>query len=121
MKLPNAEKAVVPQSKVLDYLLSEEHPQGRYKAVFFNQLGFERAKWQTLASALKGHAKQHDVSGLDEARFGTSYVIDGTIDCPIGVRAVIRTVWFIEDGGETPRLVTAYPFGRSTTDAEGTR
>ena len=113
MKLPNADKAVVSQRKVLDYLLAEEHPQGRYKAAFFYQLGFERDGWQVLASTIKEHAQRYEVSELEESPFGTRYAIDGTIDCPIGIRAVIRTVWFIDHGGDTPRLVTSYPSRRS--------
>ena len=35
MKLPRAEHAVVEDAKVRDYLLSREHPVGRFKAAFF--------------------------------------------------------------------------------------
>ncbi len=38
--LPNAERAVVSERKVVDYLLSETHPDGRGKARFFSGARF---------------------------------------------------------------------------------
>jgi hypothetical protein len=38
--LPNADRAIVPEAKVRDYLLSNAHPVGRFKAVFFIALGY---------------------------------------------------------------------------------
>jgi hypothetical protein len=35
MKLPGADHAIVDGAKARDYLLSPEHPVGRFKAVFF--------------------------------------------------------------------------------------
>ena len=37
MKVPQAELAVVDPAKVRDYLLSPEHPVGRFKATFFGE------------------------------------------------------------------------------------
>ena len=45
MVLPQAEHAVVDAAKVRDYLLSHEHPVGRFKAVFFETLGYSQADW----------------------------------------------------------------------------
>jgi hypothetical protein len=38
--LPNADRAVIEDAKVRDYLLSATHPIGRFKSVFFVALGF---------------------------------------------------------------------------------
>jgi hypothetical protein len=38
MKIPNAEQVVVPRAKVVDYLLSDTHRDGRHKAVFYRRL-----------------------------------------------------------------------------------
>ena len=38
MKLPHGADAEVPLAKVSDYLLSAEHPVGRFKARFFASL-----------------------------------------------------------------------------------
>lgn len=57
VKLPNAELAVIDAAKVRDYLLSESHPVGRFKAAFFKGLGFRADRWQDLESALRTHSK----------------------------------------------------------------
>jgi len=38
MRLPNADRARVEQSKIVEYLLNREHPDGGSKARFFNGL-----------------------------------------------------------------------------------
>jgi hypothetical protein len=38
--LPNADRAIVDDAKVREYLLSPSHPIGRFKSVFFAGLGF---------------------------------------------------------------------------------
>jgi hypothetical protein len=113
MKLPNAERASVPAQKITGYLLSSSHRDGRGKAEYFSHFGFSVNAWQGLAKALQQHAVDHEVSKVEDSPFGTRYVIEGMILTPDGRNAVIRSVWFIETGAETPRFVTAYPLGRS--------
>jgi hypothetical protein len=43
VKVPGAEHAIVDAAKVRDYLLSHEHPVGRFKAVFFEAFDYTRA------------------------------------------------------------------------------
>ena len=43
------------------------------------------------------------------SQFGTRFVIDGRFGCPDGGDALLRSVWFIEADGVSPRLVTAHP------------
>lgn len=50
MRLPAAQLAIVEPAKIRDYLLSPEHPVGRYKASFFNALGGTRGR---IGSGLK--------------------------------------------------------------------
>ena len=109
MKLPHAAEAVVPQGKIADYLLSFEHPAGRFKASFFARFGFTGASWQTLARALTRHAEEHEIAESDDTAFGTRYAVDGALDAPDGRRPWVRVVWFVERGATAPRLVTAYP------------
>lgn len=109
VKLPNAERAFIPQRKVTDHLLSTTHPAGRSKAAFFARFGFTRAVWESLADALWRHARDNDVAVTEETPFGTSYAVDGPLTAPDGRTPRIRSVWFIETGEAIPRLVTAYP------------
>ncbi len=118
MKLPNAERAVVPGNKVTRYLLSATHPQGRHKATFFKRHGFSTNSWHELAASLVRHAAEHDVAGVDRSPFGTRYIIEGDLGSPDGRRPTVRSVWFIESGETTPRLVTAYPLERKAPWSE---
>lgn len=52
MKLPNANSAIVDEAKVRDYLLSPEHPVGRFKARVFVAVGYRRQAWQRLRDDL---------------------------------------------------------------------
>ncbi len=109
MKLPGIERAVVPRRKVVDYLLSTTHPEGRGKATFFRRFGFSLEAWDLLSEALRRHAAKHEVAREELSPFGTRYIIEGTIETPKGRTPHIRSVWFVEQDDDVPRLVTAYP------------
>jgi hypothetical protein len=61
---------------------------------------------------LRQHAGDHEVAKVESSPFGTRYVVDGALAAPDGRAPVIRSVWFLETGQETPRFVTAYPLER---------
>jgi uncharacterized protein DUF6883 len=116
MKVPNVEWAVVTQEKVIDYLLSDTHRDGRHKAAFFKRFGYTIQEWERLASALREHAVEHDVTRVDGSPYGQRYVIEGSIRSPVGRHPFIRSIWFIEAGEDRPRFVTAYPLRRQGND-----
>lgn len=108
MKIPGAERAIVDEVKVRDYLLSPEHRVGSAKARFFAQLGFDHRTWVTLRDELHRFAQQEaQVSGA--TRLGQKYVVLGTIQGPSGRGAAIVVVWIVRHGEDFPRFVTAYP------------
>lgn len=109
MLLPNGKDAVVEQEKVVGYLLNATHPDGAAKAEFFLRFGFDPDDWIALATALKRHAVSSDVVKTVENVYGTRYSVDGPLETPDGRCPRVRTVWIIERGGRTPRLITAHP------------
>lgn len=119
-RVPNHEQAVVPRAKIVSYLLSSTHRDGRSKARFFTRFGFTARAWRVLAAALLRHVTEHPATRIDQTPFGTRYVIEGILWAPDGRTPTIRSIWFIERGGETPRFVTAYPIRRTRND-QGTR
>lgn len=116
MKLPNHELAMVPQAKMVDYLLSDTHRDGWHKAAFFRRFGFTVAEWGRLAQALQEHAAEHEVTRVEASPYGQRCVIEGIIRSPDGRNPLIRAVWFVEKGEAAPRFVTAYPLRRDTND-----
>ncbi len=109
MNLPNASDAVVEPSKIKDYLLAAEHPEGAGKAGFFARFGFTLDEWERLADALVAHAREHPVSSVSVSPYGTKYLVDGPLRCPDDRLPTIRAVWIVDRGATAPRLVTAYP------------
>jgi hypothetical protein len=109
MKLPEYAAVIVPEQKIVAYLLSFSHPDGRGKAIFFSRFGFDAIKWQVLADALRWHAATYEVAAVEQTPFGTRYVVEGALMSPDGRSPLIRSVWFIAVGETVPRLVTAYP------------
>lgn len=112
MKLPNFEHATIPKAKITEYLLSATHRDGRSKALFFTRYGFSVDVWQALAQALQNHAADNEVAKVEDSPFGQRYIVEGAMLAPDSRTALIRSVWFIDEGESTPKFVTAYPLQR---------
>jgi hypothetical protein len=121
MKLPNHDAAIVPEAKIVDYLLSLTHRVGRGKAIFFMQFGFVVEEWEKVAEALLAHAADHEIIKTELSPFGTRYVIEGEIETPSERTPMIRAVWFIEKDSDIPRFVTAYPLKEAEDDDDTPR
>jgi hypothetical protein len=112
VKLPDFEKAEVPETKITEYLLNEAYPSNQGKAAFFLSFGFTLANWTALADALRNHAATHEVASVSATEHGSKYVVEGTLVTPDGRNPDVRTVWVVDAGETTPRLVTAYRLRR---------
>jgi hypothetical protein len=108
MRLPFVEEAVVEQDKVVNYLLSREHPHGKSKAIFFSRIGFEREQPEVLRDALLRLARITDMEEI-AFEYGVKYIGTGNILTPTGRTAAVTTVWLLRDGKPPPSLVTAFP------------
>jgi hypothetical protein len=97
----------VEERKIKDYLLSEERSGG--KAGFFAAFGFTGAQWARLRHALRQHAATYEVASVSETDHGVKFIIEGEIATPDGRSPLVRAVWIIDAGRDTPRFVTAYP------------
>ncbi len=109
MRIPGGDKAFVDPAKVRDYLLSLEHPIGRFKAAFFGSLGYSRDSWQALQGEFKRLALSDDASTGAPSDFGQKFEVRATIEGPSGRRAAVVVVWIILKGEQVPRFVTAFP------------
>lgn len=97
MRLPEAETAEVPEVKIVRYLLSLTHPEGRGKALFFYAFGFAGEAWEKLADALREHARENDVAKTETTPFGTRHVVEGAINAPDGRTPNVRVfgLWIV--------------------------
>ena len=109
MKLPATERALIEPAKVRVYLLSREHPVGRFKAVFFENLGYSANAWQQLEADLRALAIAGEAILGDQTKYGQKYEVRGTLSGPSGRPASVVTAWIVRWGEDTPRFVTAFP------------
>lgn len=109
MKLPYAQLALVPKPKIVDYLLDEEHPDGKHKAVFFKRFGFSVEEWQVFRDALLEHALTQQVAREVVGPYGTKYLVEGPLQTPDHRNPLVRSVWMLTKWPTVPRFVTAYP------------
>jgi hypothetical protein len=112
LRLPEAERAVVDPRKVRDYLLSTAHPVGRFKAVFFQALGYTAEDWARLAEDLLRHALDNEARLAETNRYGQKYEVHGELIGPTGRSARLVAVWIVLDTEDHPRFVTAFPGAR---------
>lgn len=115
MRLPGVERAEISETKIVKYLLSTTHRAGKSKASFFMEFGFDPQRWEELARALKQHVMDNEITREEKTTFGTRYVIDGPLKAPDGRWLNIRSAWFVDDEGDTPRFITAHPLRRRRT------
>jgi hypothetical protein len=116
MKLPHYEKAVIAESKLVNYLLSETHPSGKDKAAFFMRFGYLAEEWEILKQALLNHVVTNEVASTLTTSEGIHYAIEGMLLTPDGRSPLIRSVWAIDSDSEIPRFITAYPLKERKED-----
>jgi hypothetical protein len=91
-RLPHLDRAIVPEAKVANYLLSVRHSGGRAKARFLEDFGFSAQNWQVLRDAVIAHARANDITASHQTPFGTRYEIDGALPTPDGRAPIV--VWY---------------------------
>lgn len=109
MRMPGSERAHVEAEKLTGYLLSREHPVGRFKAAFFAKLGYTLQTWEQLLVELQRIADSEDAIMGQESDFGQKYEVRTELAGPSGWTSAVVTVWLVRRGENFPRFVTAYP------------
>jgi hypothetical protein len=87
-------KPIVLREKIVEYLLSLAHRDGRSQALFFSGFGFSVDDWQTLVDVLLRHAAEHEVAKIEASQFGARYIVEGELHAPDGRTTLVRVVWF---------------------------
>lgn len=109
MKVPNNDRASIPIEKIRDYLLSNSHPIGKSKAVFFNKIGYNLEKIDLLSKELNRIILENEVYKEISTRYGNKYLVKGNIGLAFKKTIPVVTIWIIEKEDSVPRFVTAYP------------
>jgi len=109
VRLPNVDRALIDEAKLREYLLSDAHQVGRFKATFFRALGFTLDQWQELRDAILDLAAHEVAEPTEITAFGSKYRVVGLLAGPTGRQATVVTIWIVLHGEELPRFITAYP------------
>ena len=109
VELPARERVQIEPAKVRDYLLSKEHAVGRFKATFFEGLGYSASEWTRLESDLRQLAMTGDATLGKQTKYGQHYEIRGTLRGPSGKAAQLMTIWIVRLNEDAPRFITAFP------------
>jgi len=102
LRIPNAERAVIEPAKLHAYLLSRNHPIGRFKAAFFLALGYSSENWRQLEAALRSQHLSQDATAEAPTPYGQKYAIRATLGGPSGNSAEVVSVWVVRTGEEFP-------------------
>src|SRR5688572_12080713 len=98
MRVHHADHAIIPASKLRNYLLSRRHPVGMHKAAFFRRMGYTRRNWRAFRLALRQHLMDGEIQARADTMYGRKYIVRGIIGGADGAVAVIRSVWIIAPG-----------------------
>jgi hypothetical protein len=109
MFLPNVTDAHVPEEKLREYLLNENHPVGAAKAQFLRRFGYDQAHAEDLTEAILALVRSNHITTLTNTPYGTNYRVDGSLANPKGRHVEVTTIWHLERNGTRPRLITLYP------------
>lgn len=108
MKLPNFQKAVIPESKLSGYCLNLEHKDGQHKArVFRGALGLTAENSDELRNALLQAIINYEAEFQKTTANGDLYVIIFQMSRNNKTEN-IKSVWIIRNGEDFPSLVTCY-------------
>ena len=109
MKIPNADRAIIAQDKLCDYLLNIDHEWGGSKARLLVTMGYSPDYWQRLETDLRAQHLTVDVDRTVDTDYGPRYEIVAALVGPAGRSVTFRSVWQIDTGTDIPRLITMYP------------
>lgn len=108
MRLPNHEKAIIDERKLIAYALNPNHPIGGDKARRFKSAtGFDLSNVDILMQLITDNlAINQSVKALLD-KHGQRYFVDMQLTGPAG-QAIVRTAWIVDIDSDVPRLVSAY-------------
>lgn len=107
--LPRAHEALIERRKLVDYVLSPIHDQGRHKArVFRALLGIEQQHWEYLREQLLDGLLEANEANLKTGHCGVLAEVFIQVEGLNGGRQTVTTIWELPYKEPRPRLVSAY-------------
>jgi len=110
MVLPNFQQALIPIEKLRDYVLNENHPAGKHKAIVFKkELGIERRHAEAFRELLIASLATAPAYRGKTTPYGDHWTTYHKI---VGLNARLRVItlaWiFKKEQPGTPQLISCY-------------
>jgi filamentous hemagglutinin len=107
--LRNADRAIIDERKVRDYVLNMDDPVGRNKArVIRAATGLTRVDYPDLVEQIRQAVLTGEAESIEPIAYGERFRVTMTVSGPKGTLRV-RTGWIYRVGEDVPRFVTLYP------------
>jgi hypothetical protein len=104
--LPNAERTLIDDAKLVDYSLAADHPVGANKALLFRSLlGLTVGDADTLRRLILEAVLVYDAVAGRRDEFGQRYAVDFPVKTEVG-SAVVRSTWILRQDENFPRLTS---------------
>ena len=108
MKLPNYQRAIIDDRKLLAYSLNPQHSDGKHKAkVFESVLGITAENYAVLKTAILNAIETKNAIFVKNNPVGDLYKLDFPMTHN-DKTVIIRTGWIIWAGEDFARLTTCY-------------
>jgi hypothetical protein len=111
--LPNAENAEVDLRKFSDYSMNPDNAQNQGKWMAFKAIGYDvrtaesrEAAAQILVDQLRQTILEAPTNPGKLNLYGLRFNVSITIQGSNGRQGLLKTMWQIDHGKETPRLIT---------------
>ncbi|MCI0603133.1 C50 family peptidase [bacterium] len=108
MKL-SSETTIISQEKLRDYILNPSNPDGRSKARFLEEIGYQQKDWQGLEADLRVQHLSTAASTGRSSEYGKKYEIVAPLTGPNGQTRWFRSIWMIRKGESVARFITLIP------------
>ena len=107
--LPGYNSAAIPDEKLTAYALNKDHPVGKYKALVFEKvLGYNISNRGDLIGRVREGLEKYRFTERDATQYGRPFEVSMMIRGANGRYAPVKTAWQIDNGSDTPRLVSIY-------------
>ena len=112
--MPNAEKAVTPREKFVNYSLDPDNPNSKGKAEAYKKgLGYTKENADGLIDQVHGYVTSgNHPFEVSQSEYGTKYKYRIPVTGPNGKTKNVIAVYQIDKGKSIPRMITNYLEGR---------
>jgi hypothetical protein len=112
--MPNADKAITPRDKFINYSLDPDNPNAKGKAEAYEKgLGYTKNNADGLIEQVHRYVTADNKPyGVSQSEYGTKFKFRIPVTGPNGKTKNVIAVYQIDNGQSIPRMITNYLEGK---------